>query len=182
MLVGWSMLGKVRITSRLAIFTTSIYAQHVHLTFLWNNLPFRTWVFSGMPYFCFRETIFSRLINDSLSWNATGNWPRYSQCPFGHSAMYSLMWSPESLSRILASVNGSSLLVICRSGHKQCSPLNSCHMQYSSHISGITCLPPFTGLASSLSLHDSQYKKKCTRRTALIWSPKDQMTKSFRNS
>ena len=154
------MLGEVRITSRLAIFSTSIYAQHVLLTFLWNNLPFGAWVFSGMLYFCSRETIFSCLINDSLSWNATGNWPRYSQRPFGHSVMYSPMWSPESLSRILASVNGSSSLVVHRSGHKQCSPLNSCHMRYSSHVSSITCLPPFTGLASSLSLHDSQYKKK----------------------
>ena len=182
MLVGWSMLGKVRIASRLAIFATSIYAQHVRLTFLWNNLPFGAWVFSGMPYFCSRETIFSHLINDALSWNATGNWPRYSQHPFGHSATYSVTWSPESLSRILASVNGSSSSVICRSGHKQCSPLNLCRMRYSSHVSSIMRLLPFTGLASSLSLCDSQYKKKCTRRMALIWSPKDQMTKSFGNS
>ena len=132
--------------------------------------------------FVLEKLFFSRLINDSLFWNATGNWPRYSQRPFGHSATYSPMWSPESLSRILASVNGSSSLVVCRSGHKQCSPLNSCHMQYSSHVSGITCLLPFTGLASSLSLRDSQYKKKCTRRMALIRSPKDQMTKPFGNS
>ena len=117
----------------------------------------------------------SLLNNGSLSWN-TGNRPRYSQRPLGHSATYSPMYSPESLSRILASVNGSSSSVVRRSGHKQCSPLNLCR------VSDITRLPLFTGLASSLSLRDSQYKKKCTRRTALIRSQKDQMTKSFGNS
>ena len=95
------------------------------------------------------KELFFRLVNDFLSWNATGNWPKYSQRPFGHSAMYSPMWSPEALSRILASVIGGSSLIVRKSGHKQCSPWKLYRARYSSHISGVTRLLPSTGLASS---------------------------------
>jgi hypothetical protein len=102
------------------------------------------------------KKLFSHLIIDSLSWNATGNWPKYLQRPFGHSAMYSPMWSPEPLSRILASVKGGSWFVVHRSGHKQSGPWNLCRARYSSHISGVTHLLLSTGLPSSFNFKLAQ--------------------------
>ena len=90
------------------------------------------------------------------------------------------MWSPDSLSTILASVEGGSWLVVRNNGHKQFGPRNWCRLRYSSHISGVTRLLSSTGLPSSLvlSLRDSQYKNKHTRRRASVRTPKDRMLES----
>ena len=110
------------------------------------------------------------------------NWPKYLQIPFGHSATYSPIWSPDPLSRISASVKGGSSLDVRRSGHKHCGPWNLCRARYSSHISGGTRLLPSTGLHSLvISLRDSQTTNH-TRRTASAQSLKDRMSKYPENS
>jgi len=99
-----------------------------------------------------KELFFKYLVNDYLSGNtATGNWPKYSQRPFGHSAIYSPMWSPDSLSTIWASVEGGSSLVVCKSGHKQFGPRNFCFLRCSNQWTGGTRMLPSTGLPSSFS-------------------------------
>jgi hypothetical protein len=105
-------------------------------------------------------------VNDYLPGNATGNWPKYSQRPFGHSAINSPMWSPDSLSMICASVRGGSSLVVRKSGHKQFGPRNFCFLRSSGQRSGGTRMLPSTGLPSSFSFNPVNTTTILTRRMA----------------